>query len=30
VLSNVRNFSVSASQPLLADTHLDRAEQTRI
>jgi hypothetical protein len=30
VLNNVRNFSVSASKPLVADTQLDRAEQTTI
>ncbi len=30
VLNNVRNFSISASKPLVADTQLDHAEQTRI
>jgi hypothetical protein len=30
VLNNVRNFSVSGSKPLMADTQLDRAEQVKL
>jgi polygalacturonase len=30
VLNNVRNFTASASKPLLADTQIDRVEQTKI
>jgi hypothetical protein len=30
VLTNVRNFTVSASKPLMPDTQFDRAEQSKI
>ncbi len=30
VLTNVRNFNVSASKPLMPDTQLDRADQSKI
>ena len=30
VLENVRNFSVSASKPLLADTQMDKADNVKL